>query len=104
MSPELATVTRIFVFWAFTRFATMGYFTPEDASSFAKITMDILVNGSPVVYAAWAAWREHRKKQAAARAARPEAMIAAVAQLPEVAAVKVKDDRLADSLGPKVVS
>ncbi len=46
---------RILVFWAFTRFATMGYFTPEDATELRKHVMDLLVNGAPFIYASWAA-------------------------------------------------
>ncbi len=46
---------RIVTFWAFTRFATMGYFTPEDATELRKHVMDLLVNGAPFIYASWAA-------------------------------------------------
>jgi hypothetical protein len=56
-----APAIRILVFWAFTRFATMGYLTPEDASELTKVVMDLLMYGLPLIYAAWAAWHESKK-------------------------------------------
>jgi hypothetical protein len=58
MLDILAPAIRILLLWSFTRFATMGYFTPEDAGEFAKVAMDLLMYGLPLIYAAWAARRE----------------------------------------------
>ena len=54
MIDILAPAIRIFVLWAFTRFATMGYLTPENATELTKVVMDLLVFGLPIIYAAWA--------------------------------------------------
>jgi mannitol-specific phosphotransferase system IIBC component len=55
MLEILAPAIRILVFWAITRFATMGYLTPEDASELTKVVMDLIVYGLPLLYAWWAA-------------------------------------------------
>lgn len=59
----LAPAIRILLFWAFTRFVTMGYLTPEDASELTKVVMDLLMYGLPLVYATWAAYHEAKKRQ-----------------------------------------
>ena len=59
MLEILAPVIRILLLWAFTRFVTLGYLTPEDASEFAKVAMDVLIYAVPLLYAAWAARKEH---------------------------------------------
>jgi hypothetical protein len=56
-----APAIRIVILWAFTRFATMGYLTPENASELTKVVMDLLVYGLPIAYAAWASWREAKR-------------------------------------------
>lgn len=56
-----APAIRILVLWAFTRFATLGYLTPQDATELTKVAMDVLMYGVPILYAAWAARREVRK-------------------------------------------
>ena len=62
MLEILAPAIRIFVLWGFTRFATMGYLTPQDASDLTKVAMDALMYGLPLLYAAWAAHREAVRK------------------------------------------
>jgi hypothetical protein len=57
----LAPAIRILLFWAFTRFVTLGYLTPEDASELTTVALDLLMYGVPLAYAAWAAWRETQK-------------------------------------------
>ncbi len=94
MLDILAPAIRIGILWAFTRFATLGYFTPEDAGTFTKVTMDVLMYGAPLVYAAWASW----KSRLAAR-------IASIVKSRRVTKVEVRDAKLADDIpSPKVVS
>lgn len=57
----LAPAIRIGILWAITRFVTMGYLTPEDASELTKVAMDVLIYTAPLVYAGWASWREARR-------------------------------------------
>ncbi len=98
---------RILLMASFLLLAKQGWFTwltPENYHSVVNQIMDFLVVAAPAAYAGWATYHEWRRKRAVERAAQPEVLIAKVADLPQVAAVKVKDDRLADSLGPKVVS
>lgn len=59
----LAPAIRILLFWAFTRFVTLGYLTPEDASELTKVAMDVLMYGLPLIYATWAAWHEAQKRK-----------------------------------------
>jgi hypothetical protein len=54
----IAPAIRILVLWAFTRFATLGYLTPENASDLTKVAMDVLMYGAPLAYAWWASRRE----------------------------------------------
>ena len=63
MIEILAPAIRIFLLWGFTRFATMGYFTPENASELAKVTMDLIMYGAPILYALWAARREAKARR-----------------------------------------
>ena len=63
MIDILAPAIRILLLWAFTRFATMGYFTPEDASEFAKVAMDLIMYSAPILYAAWAAHKEAKARR-----------------------------------------
>lgn len=63
MLEVLAPAIRIMVLWAFTRFATMGYLTPENASELTKVAMDVIMYGAPLVYAAWAARHAQKAKQ-----------------------------------------
>lgn len=63
MLDIIAPAIRILVLWAFTRFATMGYLTPEDASTLTKVTMDALMYGAPLAYAWWAAQHEAKRKK-----------------------------------------
>lgn len=97
MLDILAPFIRILVLWAFTRFATLGYLTPEDASELTKAAMDAIMYGLPLLYGIWAA-------RQAQKASKPERIIEKAAALPEVRAVEVKSPALADSLGPKVIS
>lgn len=59
----LAPAIRILIFWAFTRFVTLGYLTPEDASTLTQVVIDLLTFGVPLAYAAWAAWREAKARK-----------------------------------------
>lgn len=61
MLEIIAPAIRIFFLWAFTRFATMGYLTPENATELTKVAMDLLMYGAPIVYAAWAVRQQARK-------------------------------------------
>ena len=61
MLEALAPAIRIMILWAFTRFATMGYLTPENASELTKVAMDVLMYGAPLAYAWWAARREVKR-------------------------------------------
>jgi hypothetical protein len=54
MLEILAPAIRIMILWAFTRFATLGYLTPENATTLTKVAMDVLMYGAPLVYAWWA--------------------------------------------------
>jgi len=94
MLEIIAPAIRIMVLWAFTRFATLGYFTPEDATTFTKVTMDVLMYAAPVIYAGWAAW----KSTLASR-------IASIVKSRRVEQVAVRDPALAASIpSNKVVS
>lgn len=62
MLDILAPAIRILILWAFTRFATMGYLTPEDASELTRVVMDLIMYGAPILYAAWASWKAARSK------------------------------------------
>ncbi len=92
MFEVLAPAIRVFVLWAFTRFATLGYFTPEDASTFTKVTMDVLMYAAPIVYGAWAAWKSTLRQR-----------IASIVKSRRVAQIEVRDPKLA-TVSPKVVS
>lgn len=61
MLEILAPAIRIMILWAFTRFATLGYLTPENATTLTKVVMDLLMYGGPLVYAWWAVRREAKK-------------------------------------------
>ena len=63
MLEILAPAIRILLLWALTRFATLGYFTAEDASEFAKVGMDLIVYGVPLLYAWWAARQVAKAKR-----------------------------------------
>lgn len=63
MLDILAPAIRILILWAFTRFATMGYLTPEDASELTKVVMDLLMFGAPLLYAWWAARQVAKAKR-----------------------------------------
>ena len=63
MLEIIAPAIRIILLWGFTRFATMGYLTSQDASEFAKVTMDAIMYGAPIVYSSWAAWQVAKKKK-----------------------------------------
>lgn len=63
MIEILAPGIRILLAAVFMRFATMGYFTPEDASELAKVAMDLLVYCVPVIYASWAIRREAKARR-----------------------------------------
>lgn len=63
MLDILSPAIRILVFFAWTRLGTMGYFTPENASEFAKVTMDLIMYSVPILYAAWAAHREAKARR-----------------------------------------
>lgn len=63
MLEILAPAIRILVLWAFTRFATMGYLTPENASDLTKVAMDGLMYGAPLAYAWWAARHAQKAKR-----------------------------------------
>lgn len=47
---------------AFTRFATLGYLTPEQATNLTKWVMDGLVTGAPLVLGAFLAWQRTQKQ------------------------------------------
>lgn len=100
MLDVLAPPLRILLMAAFLLLAKQGWFTwltPESAHDIANQVMDFLVLAVPAAYALWA-WNKERKAQ------QPAAIIEKAAALPEVRAVEVKSDALADSLGPKVIS
>jgi hypothetical protein len=61
MLKIIAPAIRILVLWAFTRFATMGHLTPENASELTKVVMDLIMYGAPLAYAAWAMRKEASK-------------------------------------------
>lgn len=61
MLEILAPAIRILIMAAFLRLATLGWFTPQDASELTKVVMDMLVYGLPALYAAWATERERRR-------------------------------------------
>lgn len=63
MLEIIAPAIRILILWAFTRFATMGYLTPEDASELTKVAMDLLMYGGPLLYAWWAARQVAKAKR-----------------------------------------
>jgi len=63
MLEILAPAIRIGVLWAFTRFATMGYLTPENATELTKVAMGVLMYGAPIAYGAWAAWHEAKARK-----------------------------------------
>ena len=58
----IAPALRILVLWAFTRFATLGYLTPENATELTKVAMDELMYGAPLLYAWWATRKEAQRK------------------------------------------
>lgn len=62
MIQILAPAIRIMILWAFTRFATLGYLTPENATTLTKVVMDLLMYGAPLAYAWWAVRREASKR------------------------------------------
>lgn len=63
MLQILAPAIRIMILWAFTRFATLGYLTPENVTTLTKVAMDLLMYGAPLAYAWWAA-RQVAKERA----------------------------------------
>lgn len=62
MLDILAPAIRIITLWGFTRFATMGYLTPEDATELHKVVMDLIMFSAPLLYATWAAWQVKKGK------------------------------------------
>lgn len=91
MIEVLAPAIRIMVLWAFTRFVTLGYLTPENASDLTKTFMDVLMYGAPVIYATWASFKSTLR-----------ARIAAIVKSRRVRAVKVTDPELATLRSDKV--
>lgn len=63
MLEILAPALRILFLWAFTRFVTLGYFTPQDAAEFTKVSMDVLMYVTPALYAAWAGFQVYLRKK-----------------------------------------
>lgn len=79
-SPAVYTL----VLAAFMRLATLGYFTPQQATDFTKIVMDGLVTGAPLVLAAYLAWKRTRLQMIQTTDALPGVL--GVAVIPSIAA------------------
>jgi len=94
MLEMLAPAIRIGLLWFFTRYATLGYLTPQDAADFTKVAMDVIMYGAPIVYGAWAVWSSSLRQR-----------IARLVRSRRVKLVEVGDPDLAASIpSDKVVS